>query len=483
MIKLSEYAALLNPTIKEEFDNVFNFLLNPEHDNTEWYELLRKFESHGGKILGQGKHATVMEHPSWKYVLKVFAKDDPYLKFVRFVMKNPRSSYPIFYDKPRKFVPRFKRDFSQAYLYIVKTEKLYPITKEIFKDIEYYLYYSYDFLDDMIARYKDKDNYELMWVEMKNRMLDLEKKYPSLSKFKKDYNFLVTNSYEDARFGELDLHYRNIMQRSNGELVIIDPFWEGETPHQRHAKLVGKEIGNFSDEPNEPMLKGGELPKKMKSPQKISKDSDTFYTYGDDFPIFEQTVDKKEYERRYEFIQNYINSLIEKAPGKNREEKLTYVWNHHTATMKKLIAGLDSLRKPSIYGRIGDEPEQSRKSKFTADKYYIRFGDFPKGGKSKNYATGEIEIGVSAYPVKWNIQKNKWEIVEEQLEEFAALYNLTYDITIGEGRPVYLVQGQELDDLGSDGEPMLDINNVKIVKQLQPEEFFSRELGEDWYIQ
>jgi hypothetical protein len=199
--------------------------------------------------------------------------------------------------------------------------------------------------------------------------------------------------------------------------------------------------------------------------------------------LIEQAVDKAEYERRYKFIQSYINKLVNAAPGSNRQEKLTYVWSHHKSTMKKLMAGLDSMRKPYIFGRIGDEPLQSYKSKFQADKYYIRFGDFPKSGRSKNYATGEIEKGVSAYPAKWNVEKNRWEIIEAQLEEFAALYSFTDDITQGQGRPVYLVQGQELLSLGSDGEPMLDINNVKIVKKLEPYEFFSKELGEDWYIQ
>lgn len=198
--------------------------------------------------------------------------------------------------------------------------------------------------------------------------------------------------------------------------------------------------------------------------------------------LLEQKINKQEYERRYEFVNNYIKDLVQKAPGSTREEKLTYVWKHHNATMTKLMSALRSLSKSSIFGRIGDEPIQSYKSKFIADKYYIRFGDFPKGGKSKNYATGEIERGVSAYPVKWNIEKNKWEIDESQLEEFSALHSLTYDIVEGKGRPVYLIHGQELNDLGSDGEPVLDINNIKIVKTLEPYEFFSKELGEDWYI-
>jgi hypothetical protein len=201
-----------------------------------------------------------------------------------------------------------------------------------------------------------------------------------------------------------------------------------------------------------------------------------FYKHLNEQPI---NNNEKKYERRYKFIQGYIENLISSAPGTNRREKLTYVWNHHKSTMEKLTKGMQAISKTST----STEHPDSYKSKFIADKYYIRFGDFPKEGKSKNYATGESEIGISAYPVKWNMEKNKWEIIEDQLEEFGALHSLTYDITMGKGRPVYLVFGQELNDLGSDGEPMLDINNVKIVKQLQPDEFFSRELGEDWNIQ
>lgn len=483
MIKLSEYAALLHPTLNEAFDNVFDFLLNPAYDNTEWYDLIRKFETYGGKILGQGNYAMVMEHPSWKYVLKVFSQDVPYLKFVRFVLKNPRKSFPVFYDKPRKIVPRFKRDPSQAYLYVVKAEKLNPITNDIFEDIEYYLYYNHDFLDDMIQQHKDRAGGEDMWNEMKKKLINLEKKYPSLPQFKEDYNFLLNQNYGNARFGELDMHYKNIMQRSNGDLVLVDPFWVGESFHQMQNRVINQEIDPSSNTPYQSMLKGGQLPKRSK-PSKLQKTNDSDFdkpSYGDDFPIFETKLNKKEYENRYNFVTKYIEDLINNAPGNNRGEKLDYVWKHHANQMKKLNAGLKGLSHASIWGRFDQEPTQSYKSKFTADKYYIRFGDFPTSGKSKNWAIGEMERGVSAYPVKWNVSKNKWEIDESQLEEFEALYNLTYDIANNDGRPVYLVHGQETNYLGSDGEPLLDINNVKIVKKLEPYEFFSREIGEDWY--
>jgi hypothetical protein len=199
--------------------------------------------------------------------------------------------------------------------------------------------------------------------------------------------------------------------------------------------------------------------------------------------LIEQRVNKKTYDDKYKLIQSYIDKMIDDSPGNNRDEKLLYVWTHHKDKMEKLLKGMRSLSTASTFGRIGKEPFQSYKSKFISDKYYIRFGDFPKGGKSKNHASGEMEIGISAYAAKWNLQKNKWEIIEDQLDEFSALEEFIYEITKGKGRPVYLVQGQELSNIGSDGEAMLDINNIKIVKKLEPHEFFSNYIGEDWYIQ
>jgi len=201
-----------------------------------------------------------------------------------------------------------------------------------------------------------------------------------------------------------------------------------------------------------------------------------------DFFIFEATYNKDEYKRREKFVDQYIEDLIASAPGKDRGEKLTYVHTHYGDKLKKLSIGSTALSQVSIWGRPDDEPIQSYKSKFIADKYYIRFGDFPKSGRSKNYATGEMEPGVSAYAAKWNVKKDKWEIIEDELYEIVALYELTNSIIEGYGRPVYLVYGRVLPDLGSDGEAMLDINSVKIVKKLEPHEFFSQELGDDWYM-
>ena len=257
------YKAFYKQLIDESFDGVFNFLLNPEHDNIEWYDLIRKFEASGGKVLGSGKYATVMEHPSWKYVLKVFSQDDSYLKYVRFVLKNKRPSFPVFYDKPRRIVPRFKRFAAQTYLYIVKTEKLYPIDKDMFGKIEKYLYYNIEFIEDMIQRHDWDKVHKNSWVEMKNEREELELKYPSLPQFKKDYSYLQ-NSAAENNFGSFDMTHNNVMKRANGEFVLSDPFWEGMSLHQIQRHAIEYETDYPSYEPDKPMLTGGELPKRKK---------------------------------------------------------------------------------------------------------------------------------------------------------------------------------------------------------------------------
>ena len=84
---------------------------------------------------------------------------------------------------------------------------------------------------------------------------------------------------------------------------------------------------------------------------------------------------------------------------------------------------------------------------------FIRFGDLPPEGKSRNHATGEYEAGVSVYRGKL-YPDGSWVV----------------DISINQGawclfssRPVYLVTGHEV-GIGSDGEPVLA--DCKIIRRL-----------------
>lgn len=78
---------------------------------------------------------------------------------------------------------------------------------------------------------------------------------------------------------------------------------------------------------------------------------------------------------------------------------------------------------------------------------YIRFNDLPRGGKSRNHASGMTEAGVSCYEARWDILRGCFRRTGSGLEGAALVYLL-------QGAPIYLIQG-EVVGTGSDGEPLL----------------------------
>ena len=71
--------------------------------------------------------------------------------------------------------------------------------------------------------------------------------------------------------GSFDFHQGNFMQRSNGDIVIVDPLWGGSTPYADYAAMMQGEIGyedlGYDDPKN--YVVGGKLPvKKRKRPKK-----------------------------------------------------------------------------------------------------------------------------------------------------------------------------------------------------------------------
>lgn len=91
------------------------------------------------------------------------------------------------------------------------------------------------------------------------------------------------------------------------------------------------------------------------------------------------------------------------------------------------------------------------------DNAYLRFNDLPKGGKSRNYATGELEAGVSCYALSWDFVNQCYKRVGEGLD--GAMIGYTFMQA-----PVYLITGEEC-GRGSDGEPLL--SNPRILASLK----------------
>ncbi len=90
---------------------------------------------------------------------------------------------------------------------------------------------------------------------------------------------------------------------------------------------------------------------------------------------------------------------------------------------------------------------------------YIRYGDIPQGGRSKNYATGQWEKGVSVYAAKYDIETGAIIFDDE-----AGVYDPEAIMYLTGDRTPHLVTGQEA-GAGSDGETLL--RKVRIVADLR----------------
>jgi hypothetical protein len=276
MIKLKD--------LMEAYDKVTDLLSDPQNNEKSIHDLLDDFKSRGGEILGQGRYATVLKHSSWKHVIKIFSNDVHYLMFVRFALQNPRPSFPIFYDKPRKIIPNYKRHKTNTYLYVVKTELLNPISIKEYDNIQYYLYYDLEHSKLMMDKEKSYRNGGT-WTFIYNKLNKLNDTFSSLSQFKQDYNFLINYP---KNFGSPDFHSKNIMRRDDGSYVLADPFWEGESIYQTHDRLLKAEMGyddyDYDDDLEKDMVKGGEKYKipKINPPKRVDPPATD---YDDEIPF------------------------------------------------------------------------------------------------------------------------------------------------------------------------------------------------------
>lgn len=267
------FYSLLQIINENKFDTISDFLLNPAHRDKQFYELVKEFVASGGIEHNGGRYGTVFEHPSWPYVIKLFYEDACYLKFARFAYRNPHPAFPKLYGQPQRIVPFYKRDVSSRTQYVARMEKLFPIPdQELLRTIVDSEFLVYNFFnakklghenqeverDELVGTYGNR-RMETRKVKVFQNAFDIFKKYPQTYKLFEGWYILQTNKV--APNCSPDVHSKNFMQRANGELVLIDPFWEGGPP-------LGFDLGMkddfsndyyYDDEYVEPkLLRGGE---------------------------------------------------------------------------------------------------------------------------------------------------------------------------------------------------------------------------------
>lgn len=195
-MKFKEYHSLIN----EEFENLEKFLLNPDYSHLTIAQIEKIFQQKGGQILGSGAFASVYTHPSWNYALKIFSDDSCYIRYVKLAMRHYSPHFPVFLDKPRKYVPGFKRNLYNEFVYAVKMEKLY---RTGFNDSEFSAFFS-----------------------------EIARTHPTLYDATKTIEWLLPSC-------RTDFHSGNIMQREDGTFVITDPVatrWENTSASKRDER-------------------------------------------------------------------------------------------------------------------------------------------------------------------------------------------------------------------------------------------------------
>lgn len=258
------------------------------------HDALWDFTRAGGEVLGVGRFGTVITHPSWDHVYKFFAHDDGYLRFVRWVLKNPDPAFPRFLSKPKRIVPFFKRHRREPYLYVVKIERLLPLHDPLRGSIADLIHGWRSIRDQigtpeadaLVRRYHEADaRYRSLRGPERRAALDDVLEVRHLAQRIETYQQAIAlnpslphlcDAYWDkfltARFPDADdIHGDNVMQRPDGTLVLTDPLWHGETPYTLHDAMLRAEMAFVDDEepPESDFLPGGveHLPRKRRKPK------------------------------------------------------------------------------------------------------------------------------------------------------------------------------------------------------------------------
>lgn len=113
-----------------------------------------------------------------------------------------------------------------------------------------------------------------------------------------------------------------------------------------------------------------------------------------------------------------------------------------------------------------------------AKKVYLRFGLPPPDFKSRDYYRDEVLEGTSVYHAE---EKPNGAITMETLRLADGTYDSIVEDFLYKDLKAYLVTGDELDEEGPDGEPLLQ--NVEVIRELKEGEFNDdlNRLGERWW--
>lgn len=179
-------------TAKDTFDDEKSSQTNPRIGKLIQFQ--KYMVDNGFKPLGApGQAGTAFENPSYPWVFKLFSHDPAYLYFIKYAKQHQ--------DNPN--IPKFKGNIMKINqnTFVIRMEKLVRGSGPEF--------------DKVISMLSNLSEIYDVHAMPDYHRLYLQQNYPGL--YQAVYDLANRSKYF------LDLHRGNIMQRENGELVLMDP--------------------------------------------------------------------------------------------------------------------------------------------------------------------------------------------------------------------------------------------------------------------
>lgn len=180
-----------------------------DYTNPSKQELFKALEKMGWEMVSEGSYSLVFSNPAKSYILKVNKRPDPaFAKFAALARRSKNSHFPKISDMKR--LRLYKNTY---HIYLI--EKLVPVAKSIAQNLA-------DAIENIgeQARFKKRiiTVEELAEIFMEPKIKYYLKRNPSL---------ITASSLLGLKRAPglwFDLHNENIMKRTDGTVVIIDPY-------------------------------------------------------------------------------------------------------------------------------------------------------------------------------------------------------------------------------------------------------------------
>lgn len=228
--------------------------------NMDWQQFEGYLKSQNIELLGRGAFGKVFSNPKWNYVIKVFEQDNAYLTFVNYALKNPNKHFPRFLKNPKN-IPQFltRPSNSASHFNIVKIEKLIQIDEDVGKFIAANIqriaaHYQVDTTNDtdseIIIEYDILTGGQKQYLSLKKLISNCESEGLDIISIMETYIDLQRLTNRNVID---DMHTGNLMQREDGTVVFIDPFYSMD---QKNAENTLFKLMTELDVAREPTLAG-----------------------------------------------------------------------------------------------------------------------------------------------------------------------------------------------------------------------------------